>query len=83
VSVQKFVRMLFTYVNLHIFRAVLTSNDQLLDLTGSLVDLEDLSVSHQFLHGVVAVEAVAAEDLDSIRCILISSVTSEELENTI
>ena len=62
---------------------MLTSNDQLLDLTGSLVDLEDLSVSHQFFNGVVAVEAVAAEDLDSIGCILISSVTSEKLEITI
>jgi len=58
---------------------MLASNDQLLNLTCSLVDLEDLSVTHQFLHGIVAVEAVTAEDLNSIRCILISSVTSEKL----
>ncbi len=35
-----------------------------LNLTGALVDLVNLRVPHQFLHGVFRIESVAAEDLE-------------------
>ena len=44
----------------------LFGNDQTLNLTGSLIDLEDLGVSHQFLYGILLIESVATEDLDRI-----------------
>ncbi len=42
-------------------------DDQPLDLLSALVDLEDLSVTHQLFNGVFAVVAVAAKNLQSVR----------------
>ena len=44
-----------------------TTNDDLLDLRGALVDLVDLGVSHQLLYWVLAVEAGTTENLNCIR----------------
>ena len=60
-----------------------SSNDELLDLASALVNLEDLRVSHQLLDGVVAVEAVASEDLNGVSCVLVRSVASKELRTLI
>lgn len=51
----------------------LTRDDEALDLSSALVDLVDLSVTHQLLNGVLAVETVATEDLQHKRrsdCVL-------------
>ena len=40
-----------------------TGDNEALDLAGALVDLVDLSIAHELLHGVLAVVTVAAEDL--------------------
>ncbi len=42
-------------------------DNQPLDLLSALVDLEDLSVTHQLFNGVFAVVAVAAKNLKSVR----------------
>ena len=44
----------------------LPGDDDSLDLGGTLVDLVDLGVPHQLLHGVVAIETIASKDLHSI-----------------
>lgn len=47
-----------------------TGNDHALDLRSSLVDLEDLCVTHQLLHWIVAVETGTAKDLKRRNCAL-------------
>ncbi|GMT32173.1 hypothetical protein PFISCL1PPCAC_23470, partial [Pristionchus fissidentatus] len=66
---------------LHVGADQLTSNHHSLDLTGSLIDLVDLGVSHQLLHRVFAVEAVSSEDLDGVGGCLVGLVGSEALGN--
>ena len=44
----------------------LSGDDHPLDLSGSLVDLVNLGVSHQFLHRVLSVESVPTEYLHSV-----------------
>lgn len=41
-------------------------DDEALDLRGTLIDLEDLGVTHQLLNGVFRVETIAAKDLHCI-----------------
>lgn len=57
----------------------LTSNDHALNLRSSLVDLEDLGVTHQLLRWVFSVETSSSKDLHSICGGLVGSVGSEEL----
>ena len=44
----------------------LPGDDDPLDLSGALVDLVDLGISHQLLHGVFGVETIATKNLNSV-----------------
>src|SRR4051812_39082666 len=54
-------------------------NHEALDLTGPLVDLEQLRVAHQFLHRILLDVSVAAEDLHGVGCDLHRRVGRETL----
>ena len=56
---------------------MLASDDEFLDLRGSLVDLENLGVAHQLLHRVLAVEPVSTKNLNRVSSRLVSRVASE------
>ena len=58
----------------------LSGDDHPLDLSGSLVDLVNLGVSHQFLHRVVRVESVPTEYLHSISGGLVGNISGETLK---
>ena len=58
----------------------LSGNDYPLDLSGSLVDLVNLGISHQFLHRVLSVESVPTEYLHSVSGGLIGNISGETLK---
>ena len=59
----------------------LAGDDGALDLVGALVDLKDLGIPHQLLHGVVLHVAVAAHDLNAVHGALHAGVGAEGLGN--
>ena len=56
-----------------------TTNNKLLNLGGTFIDLENFGVTHQFFNWVIAVETVTAVDLNSVSGVLISGITSKKL----
>lgn len=46
------------------------ADDHALDLVGALIDLEDLGVAEELLHGILTAVAIAAQDLDGIQSVL-------------
>ena len=64
----------FLDLSLFVLGDVLSSDHHTLDLASTLVNLEDLGVSHQLLHRVLAVEAGTTENLDGLSGVSVGHV---------
>lgn len=56
-------------------------DDNALNLRGSLVDLIDLGITHQFLHWILRVEAISSKDLKLCRLPLVISFGKTNLNS--
>ena len=70
----------FATYRLQILLNMFTTNNKLLNLGGTFIDLENFGVTHQFLNWIFTVETITTVDLNGISCVLICSITSKELE---